>query len=492
MENFKKNNTFKFCLLVLASLSISSCAFMKKDTIEHVLINPQKINLANDIYLSRDDWPQARWWTKYADPQLNMLIQTALTQAPSLNVARSRLEQASANVQAVKSSSLPAVFGLGQVHKRWTDSRKDIGPFSLPFIDEHNFGYTTNSDSIVYTAGIGGTYTFDVWGLKSSMISSAIGVQNAQLSQNAAIELELSSNIASLYYEIVATNEQINVTENIKKILKNVVYSEQSRRKQGLATVTDIANSQNQLLEIDKTLIQLDQKNKILRESLRALIGVDSEDQILASLNNNKLPDVSPTLPRDLSYELLKRRPDLVASRWYVEASLGQIDAAKAAFYPQFDIKAFLGINRIELSDIYKITNKQFGLVPGLTLPLFDGGRLNANLKQKRLESNTVIEQYNQSVINAVKEVAIAVTKMDSLQKQTNIEDKQYSNMLIGTKNAEAHYARGLLSRVNLSRSKLPILNKKLEMISTQKSLVIADVELIKALGGGYLPSNNP
>ncbi len=93
------------------------------------------------------------------------------------------------------------------------------------------------------------------------------------------------------------------------------------------------------------------------------------------------LPALQETLPPSLSFELLARRPDLQALRGYVTASLSQVDAAKAAFYPHFDIKAFWGYNALSVGDLFKSSFQQINLLPGLYLPIFDGGRLNANLQ---------------------------------------------------------------------------------------------------------------
>ncbi|MDX6778636.1 multidrug resistance transporter, partial [Klebsiella aerogenes] len=81
-------------------------------------------------------------------------------------------------------------------------------------------------------------------------------------------------------------------------------------------------------------------------------------------------------IPATLSYDLLARRPDLQAMRWYVQASLSQVEAARALFYPSFDIKVFFGLDAIHIDQLFKSTSRQINFIPGLRLPLFDGGRL--------------------------------------------------------------------------------------------------------------------
>ncbi len=101
------------------------------------------------------------------------------------------------------------------------------------------------------------------------------------------------------------------------------------------------------------------------------------------------------TLPPSLSFELLARRPTCSAAR--LRHRLPEpVDAAKAAFYPHFDIKAFWGYNALSVGDLFKSSFQQINLLPGLYLPIFDGGRLNANLQSVRTASNILIKQYNQ------------------------------------------------------------------------------------------------
>ncbi len=130
------------------------------------------------------------------------------------------------------------------------------------------------------------------------------------------------------------------------------------------------------------------------RETLRALIGADA--QSMPAIHPVALPALRETLPPSLSFELLARRPDLQALRGYVTASPEPVDAAKAAFYPHFDIKAFWGYNALSVGDLFKSSFQQINLLPGLYLPIFDGGRLNANLQSVRTASNILIKQYNQ------------------------------------------------------------------------------------------------
>ncbi len=107
------------------------------------------------------------------------------------------------------------------------------------------------------------------------------------------------------------------------------------------------------------------------------------------------------------------------AMRWYVQASLDQVDSARALFYPSFDMEATFGLDAIHLDTLFKKTSRQFNFIPVLKeSQLFDGGRLNANLEGTRAASNMMIERYNQSVLNAVRDVAVNGTRLQTLDDE--------------------------------------------------------------------------
>ena len=186
------------------------------------------------------------------------------------------------------------------------------------------------------------------------------------------------------------------------------------------------------------------------------------------------LPQVQTGIPATLSYELLARRPDLQAMRWYVQASLDQVDSARALFYPSFDIKAFFGLDSIHLHTLFKKTSRQFNFIPGLKLPLFDGGRLNANLEGTRAASNMMIERYNQSVLNAVRDVAVNGTRLQTLNDEREMQAERVEATRFTQRAAEATEAR------------LPVLAEEMSLLMLDSRRVIQSIQLMKSLGGGY------
>ncbi|HUD43462.1 MAG TPA: efflux transporter outer membrane subunit [Dokdonella sp.] len=477
--------------------ALSSCALIREDSAPRPMIAPERIDLAKDIRLARDGWPAARWWTRYDDAQLNALIERGLADSPGMRVARERVEQARADVRRARAATRLKAAAFGRVYRQWSDADGRVGPFSItdpvPGLDDG--GYNSGArDGTVSSAGIAGSYALDLWGLQRSAVEATVGAQNAQLAEAAAAELEIATGVAQTYFSLQTTLAKIALLERMRDIQAESVAAMKARRERGLVAQSAVAKPTEQLLQAEQ-LLSLARTQLIgFREVLRALVGAGAED--FAAIEAVPLPQPQPELPATLSYALLSHRPDLVVLRWYVESSFDQVDAARAAFYPSFDIKALLGFNAIRIDDVLHIDSRQFRLVPGLTLPLFDGGQLNANLRKARTTSNTLIEQYNQAVLNAVRDVAVAAAQVQGLEEQARLEQAKYRQVRIGGDDADARRARGLLSRVAALEAQIPALHEEAQLADTQGKRLAAEISLIKALGGGYdlpeLPRDDP
>lgn len=159
---------------------------------------------------------------------------------------------------------------------------------------------------------------------------------------------------------------------------------------------------------------------------------------------------------------------------------------ARALFYPSFDIKAFFGLDSIHLHTLFKKTSRQFNFIPGLKLPLFDGGRLNANLEGTRAASNMMIERYNQSVLNAVRDVAVNGTRLQTLNDEREMQAERVEATRFTQRAAEAAYQRGLTSRLQATEARLPVLAEEMSLLMLDSRRVIQSIQLMKSLGGGY------
>ena len=468
------------CGLLTGTTALSGCALIRSDSAAHQQLKPEQIKLADDIHLASQGWPQAQWWRQYNDPQLTALIEKTLAGSHTLAEAKLREEKAQAQADLLEAGSQLQMAALGMINRQRASANGFLGPYAL---DAPPLGM----DGPYYsqaTVGLVAGFNPDLWGEHRSAVAAAIGAQNATLAETAAVELSLSVAVAQLYYSIQASYQMLDLLEQTRSVIDYAVQAHQSKVAQGLEAKVPYHGARAQILAVDKQIAAAKGQIKETRESLRALMGAGADG--LPEIKPASLPQVQVGIPSTLSYDLLARRPDLQAMRWYVQASLDQVDAARALFYPSFDIKMFFGLDAIHIDDLFKGTSRQFNVIPGLRLPLFDGGRLNANLKSTRASSNMLIERYNQSVLNAVRDVAINGTRLQTLSDERSMQADRVDAMSYTQRAAEAAFSRGLGSRLQATEARLPVLAEQMSLLMLDTQRVIQSLQLIKSLGGGY------
>ncbi|MFL9906314.1 MdtP family multidrug efflux transporter outer membrane subunit [Paraburkholderia sp. RL17-337-BIB-A] len=466
--------------VVWVSLVLPGCALIHENGTPYAQLQPEQIRLADDIHLARDGWPSARWWTSYGDPQLDALIESALADAPTIVIARTRVAQAKSDVERVKAGSNLQVVALGSLDREHVSAHGFLGPFAS---NEPAAGL----DGPWYTQGIvgfGASLDIDIWGKQRAQVAASLGVHNARLAETSAAELEISTDVAQLYYGIQTTYQLIDLLEQSQQVAAFELETHTARAARGLEPQTRVEEARAQQLAVQRQIVAAQGQLKQFRESLRALTGAGPEG--LKAIEPVPLPRAQASLPATLSYELLARRPDLQAMRWYVESSFDQIDAAKAAFYPSFDIKAFFGFDALHLAELFTHASQQINLIPGLTLPIFDGGRLNANLGGARTASNLLIEQYNQAVLDAVRDVASTGSRLQDLDAETQLQARKVQAVAFARDSAEAQYQRGLASRVTAMEARQPLIAEQVALVNLDGQRLSQEIALAKALGGGY------
>jgi multidrug efflux system outer membrane protein len=444
------------------------------------MIAPQQIRLADDIHLASEAWPSARWWKQYDDPQLDALVELALAHAPTLAIAQEHVSQAAAQVELIRAASSLQINAMANVDRQHVSDHGFLSAYAEhnPLIGAYGPWYTSG------LLGLAGHYDVDIWGKQRDQVRAAVGEQNAQRAEAAQAELELSAGVARLYYTIQTAYASLDLLQQLREVQAFELAGRSARSGRGLESLTPTEDARAQLLAIDQRIESTNQQIVHAREALRAVAGVGSGD--LPPIKPVPLPAPSVSLPATLSYELLARRPDLQAMRWLVESSFDRIDAAKAAFYPSFDITAFFGLDALRLRDLFTHSSQQINLIPGLTLPIFDGGSLNANLHGARTASNTTIEQYNQAVLDAVRDVAQSGSEIEDLDHRVQLQHERITALGFSSDSALASFHTGLSDRLSMMQAQTPVIEARLELVQLSGSEIESGINLTMELGGGY------
>lgn len=468
-----KPSTLKPLALSLAiALGVAACATVPLDRNTYPQQDLAKVQLASDIKLVNEGWPSKQWWTRYGDPQLNRLIAQALASSPTLEIAAARIDSARTTL-AFNRADKGANVNLNAQRNRQRYSSNGLFPAPI------GGAYFTET-----TVQVQASYDFDWWGKHRAQIAAALGDVNAQRADYAQAEQILAAATAQSYFNLQGGWARL---ENLRQSIatqSDIVADATKRVAHGLAAIDQQRMAESELSSLNKQAAQLAAQTSIEREALRALVAGDSN--ALADLKPQKLTDIPHALPDRLGMELLARRPDLQAAHWRVEASLNRIEAAQAAFYPDINLSASAGLDSISMSNFLSAASRTLFVGPTLLLPLFDSKRLDARLESSRSERNGLIADYNQSVFNAVRDVAQQAISVRGIQSQIGRQDEVMRTSRDLLKTAQAKFRQGLTDRNALLNATLSLSRQEDESLQLHNQQLQAEVSLIKALGGGY------
>ncbi|WP_213780693.1 efflux transporter outer membrane subunit [Caballeronia sp. dw_276] len=469
-----------FSAAIASAVLLGGCAFIRNDTAPVVQVAEDRVKVSAKLDLPAADWPSEQWWLRYDDAQLSALIDQGLAASPTMALARQRVAQARAQAELTVASAGPQLSASGTIDRERVSSNGFLSAYTGtdPSIGANGPWYTTG------LVGFDGAWDLDIWGRHRAQIAAAVGVDNAKKAEEAETALELSTDIARTYYAVQTAYAEIDLLKQQKDALLIQADAHRSRFTSGLEPDTAAKQAEANLLTVDQQIAQASEQVTNGRESIRALIGADSRG--LGNMTPQPLPAVTTGVPDSLGFQLLARRPDLQALHWYVVSSLKQVDAAKAAFYPDFDIKAFFGFNALDVSQLFLHASQQINIGPGLYLPVFDSGRLNASLRGERASSNATILQYNQAVLNAVRDVAQNGSALKDLNVRTAMQQRKIQDVQFILNSAAARYGRGLIDRVQVEQAQEMAIQEQLAMLKLTGQSLQTSIALTKTLGGGY------
>jgi multidrug efflux system outer membrane protein len=436
--------------------------------------------VAAQLNLPSGEWPASDWWKQFDDPQLDALIEKALQASPTMALARQRVAQAHSQSELAIAVSGVQVTASAAVNRERVSSN---GFLSVYAVKEPSIG----ADGPWYTTGLigfEGSWDIDIWGLHRSEIAAAMGAENAQKAEAAETSLELSSDVARLYYGIQTSMAETVLLTEEHAVLALEVEAHAAKFARGLEPRTVGKQAEARELALEQKLAEVTEQITESRESLRALIGATASDEI--AIEPVSLPVSDAGVPAELGFQLLARRPDLQALSWYVSASLKRVDAAKAAFYPNVNIKAFFGFDSLQLSQLLLHASQQIYVAPGLYLPIFDGGRLNASLKGARAASNGLTLQYNQAILDAVRDVATNGSALQDVNGRIRLEQRKLDDVQFTLQSQQSRYATGLADRLDVARASEPEIEERLTLLQLQSQQIQDGIALTKTLGGGY------
>lgn len=431
------------------------------------------------IHLSPAAWPAGDWWSGLGDPQLDALMGEALQDNPGLAVAdaRARAAQAEAGIaDAARGPSVNAGASVAGARLPTTlmPAKNGGGHFAWA-----KYGYVS------FKWGV------DLWGGKRAAWQAALGSARAAEVEARAARIELSGNVARAYVQLGYAFTQHDLADGELKRARQARALTAQRVAAGVDNQIQLRQSDAEVASAEQNVALAQRAIDAARSSLSVLLG-KGPDRGLEIARPQLLKPAQLAVPTDLPVELLGHRADLVAARWRVEAAGKDIKAAKSEFLPNLSIGAMAGVIAMGSGNPLSLPARFYQFGPSISLPIFDGGRLRANLSGKDAQYDLAVAQYNQTLVGALNQVADELSALQSLQVQLAAQQRAQQAASQAWQLALQRYQAGIGSYLEaLSvRQQLLVANRGAAALQAQQ--VDLSVQLIQALGGGFRPQAHP
>jgi NodT family efflux transporter outer membrane factor (OMF) lipoprotein len=457
----------------LAALA-AGCADPGGITHRSQMVDPVSLETGKTLASEKTDagWPKLDWWKRFGDPQLDALVAEGLAASPSVRLARARVDQALAAAQVAGAPLGPQV-GAGADMTRQRFSENYIFP---PPIGGSSYLTTQLTASAAYE--------LDLWGKNRAAYEAALGRSRAAEAESFTAGLVLSSALATAYVQLARAFEQLDLAQRELHDREAVQQLTRDRVRAGLDSRLELKQVETSIPAARARVARVEEEIALTRNQLAALLG-KGPDRGLA-IARPALHLASVALPARVPADLLGRRPDVVASRLRAEAAARDIASQKAQFYPDVNLSALVGFQSVTLSKLLEPGSSipSFGIAA--RLPILDGGRLRGALAARNADYDVAVEQYNQTLADALREVVDQLTSLHSVNVQRGEVDTALAAAEEAYALAVARYQAGIGSLLQVLTAETAVLEQRTLRAELQSRELALSINLIRALGGGY------
>jgi len=461
-------------LTVMAAAVLAGCAALGNSHSTQSMATPQTLASPQTFTNDHGQWPSQDWVDQFHDPQLRALADEAVQDSPTLQAALGRVAASRALAEATRGALYPSVDFEGSIMRQ-------------RFSETDLFGGTPLAGSWQNQSRLqmGLSWDLDFWGKNRDALEAALSDDRAMEAESQAARLILTTSIARNYNRLAALYAQRDVAERAIAQRRDLTDLSRQRLAAGLDTQVETTQARGTVAAAQTDLQRVDEEIALARNQIAALLG-KGPDRGLQIARPTLLANATPQLPDELTIGLIGRRPDIVAARWRVEAASKDISVAKKEFLPDVTLTAFAGVASLDPSNLLMGISRTFGIGPSVRLPVFEGGRLRANLKGKYAQYDIAVANYNQTLVDALRETGDTVTSIRSVDMQIKTQREALDLAEHAYSLATTRYKAGLGTQLTVLNAESNVLQQRRLATDLQARRLDLQMGLMKTLGGGY------
>jgi outer membrane protein, multidrug efflux system len=420
---------------------------------------------------SQQAFADLEWWKLFQDEQLQALIDTALEQNYDLRIAATRILQARAQATIARSFQFPTADAVAAAPlEQFTGGNRP--PFYQTFVPQGGFSVA---------------WELDIWGRFRRATEAARAELLASEDFQAAVVLTLISDVARTYFELRELDLELEISRRTEASRAEYVRLTKAREEGGVATLMDVRQAEQLYYVAAATIADLEGRIQLQENVISVLIGMNPE----AIRRGRPLTEqaLAPSLPPGLTSDLLRRRPDILLAEQQLVAANARIGEAKALLFPSVVISGFAGVGGAVINGSAFGPFGAFQALPTITLPIFNAGRLKANVDFNDAATQEAVLRYQRVILQSFREVSDGLFEYRRQQGVRAEAEATVRTQRDALRLANLRYEGGVTSFLEVLITERDLFEFELVLARVQRDELLAVVQLYRALGGGWQPA---
>ena len=407
-------------------------------------------------------WPEANWWANFNAPELPQIMELAMRENLDIKVAAQRVLESEALLTQARAGLMPNISGSASAARNGNNI----------------------ADSDTFRAGLSGSYALDIFGQNRARAGSAEESLRSQRYSQTLTGLTIARQVADTYFTILSLRERIAITRQNLELSRRLLAISVAKFQAGVSSNLDVMQETATVAAQQSRLPGLIESERQARYSLAVLLGMPPEEIVIRGQNLNDLatPTVQPGLPSDL----LLRRPDIAQAEANLYAAHANVDAARAAFFPQIGISAGANWTAGAIGTLFDPASFAWNVAASLTQTIFDGGTINARSQQAQAQQEAQISLYRKTVFTALQNVEAAVGTADAVAQQLAFITEQERASVEAQRISELQYREGTIDVTTLLNAQQSLFSAQDSLVQTKLARLQASVRLWFEMGGGW------
>jgi NodT family efflux transporter outer membrane factor (OMF) lipoprotein len=425
-----------------------------------------------------------KWWKSFNDPLLDNLINDAIASNLDFKLALERVKDARALRSATIAAGLPSLGAKSNVSRRFNNSSSSASQSGGTGSAIGGVG-VGNQLINIFQLGFDAQWELDFFGGIQRAVEAADATVEMEVENSRDVLVTLLGDVARNYIELRANQRLVAITGNSIRAQQDTLALTQIRQQAGLANMLEVTQAQAQMAT---TQAQLPNHELAVKQSIHALsvlLGKEPGALAVRLEQQGVIPAVVANTTTNLPSELLQRRPDIRRAERRLAFANASVGIATAELYPKINLAAFIGLQNMHITDFTPV-GKSWSAASSLTMPIFNWGKLNANIDSKKAQFGQAFLVYQSAVLSAFREVEDALIAYSKEQERRKALEQAVVANQLAVQLADERYQKGLSAFPDVLESQKALYQAQSLLVASESALSSNLVALYKALGGGW------